>query len=86
MKADKYTSVPQPKSNPAILTPANLTPATTVRAALKTTIEPAISFEMECMAENEIKIERQVTNVVVRPSDSQTVCKSKECGGRCGKD
>ena len=43
------TSVPQPKSNPAMLTPANLTPAATVRAAPKATIEPARSFEMECI-------------------------------------
>lgn len=45
------TSVPQPKSNPAILTPANLTPAATVRAALKATIEPARSFEREYIVE-----------------------------------
>ena len=44
------TSVVQPKSKPAILTPANLTPAATVRAALKATIEPARSLEMERIA------------------------------------
>ncbi len=43
----RYTWVSQPKSKPAILTPANLTPAATVRAAPKATIEPARSFEME---------------------------------------
>ena len=50
-KRDGYTSVPQPKSKPAILTPANLTPpaVTTDRAAPKATIEPARSFEMECI-------------------------------------
>lgn len=44
-------SVLQPKSNPAIFTPANLTPAATVRAAPKATIEPASSFEKEGIIE-----------------------------------
>ena len=48
---DLRTSVLQPKSNPAILTPANLTPAAAVRAAPKAKIEPARSFEMECIVE-----------------------------------
>ena len=47
----KCTSVLQPKSNPAILTPANLTPAATVRAAPKATIEPARNLEIQCIVE-----------------------------------
>ena len=39
------TSVPQPKSKPAMLTPANLTPAAKVWDMLKATIEPASNLE-----------------------------------------
>lgn len=64
----EYTSVAQPKSNPAILTPANLTPppaARTDRAAAKATIEPARSFEMGCITDSEEWMQIRVTNVGV---------------------
>ena len=78
------TSVLQPKSNPAILTPANWTLAATVRAAPKATIEPARSFEIECIVETETK--RQVTTVVKTRNRATLYANAMKDGECCRKD